>query len=110
MEVGRDDLRRMLGSLERIAVANEKLIELAQEERIEDQEIAKSKQPTYCPHCATLNPRVRSEGGVGLLDDYVLIAYCEKCGNRFFAIPSTMTIAKTPEEARTFVEAGNGAT
>lgn len=110
MEIGRDDFRKLLGTLDRIAIANEKLIELATEERIEDDEIAKTKMPTYCPHCAALNPSVRSEGGMGALDEYVLIATCDKCSNRFFAIPNGMTIVKTPEEVRALMEAGNGST
>lgn len=109
MEIGREEVRKLLGSLERIARANEKLIELAEEERIEDEAIAKSRIPGYCPHCTRTNPRVRSEGAAGLLDEVVLVLTCENCGNRFFVVPTDWMIAQNADQVREMMkEAGIG--
>jgi hypothetical protein len=100
MEVGREvekSLKRMAEALERNAVASEELISLAKEERDVD---AKVLTPGFCPHCAAVNPTVRSEGGVGEIDDFVLQAACNRCGHVFFAIPNGWTVCVTADEAR----------
>lgn len=105
MEVGREFLEQFLGKLERIAVANEELITLATEERVEE---AKLTTPGYCPHCGTANPSIRSEGGTGAMNDYVLIALCDNCNKTFYAIPEGWLCVKTPENVRQAMEAANG--
>lgn len=86
-----------LAVFERIAVANEKLIELATEERkIEDQ-----PGPPYCPHCAVLNPEVVTQGGArgGPLADYILVARCENCGNMLYGRPNGWDMFLSPQDA-----------
>lgn len=107
MEAGRAVeklIERGVKALERNAVASEELISLAKEERTVE---ASMISPGYCPHCATVNPTVRSEGGAGHIDEYVLVANCENCHGTFYAIPQGWHIVGTPEEAREIMEARN---
>jgi hypothetical protein len=76
---------RLLGILERTAKAQEDLIRLATEER----EVGETMiEPPFCPHCGRLNPAIRSEGGRGDFNEYILIAHCENCNNTFLAVPA----------------------
>lgn len=109
MELGREEFKKLLGTLDRIAVANEKLIELATEERIETiQEAANVRTPGFCPHCKSLNPRISNEGGTGDFNDFVLVATCGNCSRKFIAIPEGWQVFTSPEQARQMMEAGNG--
>lgn len=86
-----------LAVFERIAVANERLIELATEERaIDDQ-----PGPPYCPHCAVLNPEVVTQGGArgGPLADFILVARCENCGGTLYGRPNGWDMFQSPQEA-----------
>jgi len=106
MEVGRDFERlfkKLVDATERNAIASERLIELATEERTEEASI---KTPGYCPHCGLGNPEIRNEGGAGRMDEFVLIARCGNCQGEFYGFPQGWTIAKTKEEARAMMEAG----
>jgi hypothetical protein len=76
---------RLLGILERTAVAQEELIRLATEER----EVGEAmEEPPFCPHCGRLNPTIRSEGGTGEFADFILVANCTNCSNTFLAVPA----------------------
>lgn len=81
--------------LERVAVANEKLIELATEER----DIELTAAPPHCPHCGAFNPNVRSEGGAGSLADFILVAQCGNCGEVLYGLPESWQMARNAEEA-----------
>lgn len=86
---------KLLQHTERIAVANERLIELATEER----SVAEQPGPPFCPHCQTLNPDVRNEGGSGLMADFVLVAQCGNCSKMIFAVPESWLIFPDKEGA-----------
>lgn len=100
MQFGRDEMKlaaKVITALERIAEANEKLIELATEERsFEDQ-----GGPPFCPHCQTFNPKVRNRSeGDGPLSSFVLICTCTNCNGTIYAIPEGWQIAGSIEDAR----------
>lgn len=99
-----DDWREsIVPVLERIAVANERIVELATEER----QIGQDRSPSFCPHCQTLNPSVRSAGERGgQLDDYVFVGRCESCRNTLFAVPNGWQCFGTAEEAQAWIEGG----
>ena len=97
---GRDD--KFLAVLERIAVANEKLIELAVEER----SVENSPGPPFCPSCMTVNPDIRNEGGGGPMADFILAARCGTCKAMIFAVPEGWKVFPTADEAKYAVMGG----
>lgn len=99
---GREFNDRLLGTLERIAKANEDLITLATQER----EVQDAPPPPYCPHCQAVNPTVSSEGGTGEFADYVLIAKCQ-CGKTFYAVPENWNVYTDKEDAAAAIGGGN---
>lgn len=102
MEVRREEIESFLAIMERSARAQERLIELATEER----KIEFQPTPPFCPHCQALNPRVGSEGGgVGTMTDFVLVARCGECGNALYGVPESWQVYGTPEAARAALEA-----
>lgn len=96
------ETQQLLGTLERIAVANEELIRLATEER----NIEFKPTPPFCPHCQSLNPRVTSEGGGGLMSEFVLVARCETCGRAIYGVPDGWQVYGSKEEARSAIQGG----
>lgn len=102
MEVGREDIDRFLGIMERAASAQERLIELATEER----ELGNVLGPPYCPSCGHFNPEVSMElkAGGGPLGDFVLAAKCNDCESELFAVPEGWQMFKTVEEVLTYQE------
>lgn len=88
-------LERLVAAQERLAVANERLNELATEERADVPVLG----PPICAHCGTLNPKIRSQGGDGAMADFVLVAICESCGQRFFAVPQGWVTVTTQDDA-----------
>lgn len=92
---------RLVTALERVADANEALIDLAKEERDSGESIF---GPPFCPHCGTFSPSVRNEGGSGSMNEFVLAAACENCGKQFFAIPQGWWVFKTAPEAKQAME------
>lgn len=89
--------------LERIAVANEKLIELAVEERQVMDASEHAGGPPFCPHCRTFNPSIRSEGGDGEMAEFVLVATCQ-CGRTFYARPQGWEVFDSIDQARSEME------
>lgn len=73
---------RLIAVLTRQAAAAEELIVLAKEER---EIITAVESLPNCPHCGSLNPVIRNEGGVGKMSEFVLIATCQACNNVFLA-------------------------
>lgn len=102
MEVRREDKEKFFSLLERSAVAQERLIELATEER----KIEFQPTPPFCPHCQAIDPVVGSEGGSGKMSDFVLIARCGECGNVLYAVPDGWQVYGTDDAARAAVEGG----
>lgn len=102
-EEQRDDLevRRVLAleklafCAERTADANEKLNELATEERESGDSL---RAPPYCPHCGHLDPLIRNEGGTGQFGEFVLVAYCGNCSKTFFGVTENWQLFKTQKE------------
>lgn len=97
-----DPIERVIPVLERIAVANEQLIVLATEERDAGDNL---RTPPYCPHCGRLDPQIRNEGGIGQFGEFILVAFCVECNERFLAVPDGWAIYKSVEAMK---EAGNG--
>jgi hypothetical protein len=94
-------LQRGVEALERNAVASEKLIELATEER----EVGDAlEEPPHCPHCGTFNPDVTMQAGGGSLAKFVLIAMCGRCGEVLFGIPRSWQMARSQDEAKAIIE------
>lgn len=103
MELRREDFDKFLAVQLRAAVAQERLIELATQER----DIEYTPTPPFCPHCQALNPRVSSEGGgVGTMSDFVLVARCTECGNALYGVPEGWQVYGTPDAAREAIEGG----
>lgn len=96
---------RAVRAWERIAGANEALIQLATEERDSG---AMAFGPPFCPHCSTVNPKIRNDGGDGAMADFVLAARCATCGEMLFAVAQGWAVFKTPEDAVSYQEGGNG--
>lgn len=102
MEVGREvekDIKRIANALEKAASAQEKLNELAVQENEQD-----VLAPGFCPHCAKINPVVRSEGGSGRMNDFVLVAACEECGKVIYAVNNGFTVFSSREGAEALLE------
>lgn len=103
-EGGTTDLawqERLVGAVERVAVANEQLIELATTERDSGDS---AFGPAFCPHCGTFNPSVRNEGGIGQMAEFVLLATCQACHKTFFAFPQGWICLASEDEAREEME------
>lgn len=99
-------LGRLVDATERNAVANEKIVSLATDERDTGESIL---GPPFCPHCGTFNPNVRSEGGDGEMAEFALVAQCRNCGNILYGVPQGWLVYKTKEEAAQQI-AGKGGT
>lgn len=96
---------KALPIFERIAVANEKLIELAVEER----DIGDSaSSPFFCPHCRTPFPAIRNEGGDGSSREYVLVAVCGNCQEVIYAVPQGWLCYPKPSMAQEEIERRKG--
>lgn len=100
---------RLVKATERSAIANERLIALADEEQKADAEPA----PPWCPHCSAINPRVLIEPHEidDTLDDFALRVECQKCEQDFFVVPTSVMCVPNIEAAQTYVEmkkGGNG--
>jgi hypothetical protein len=88
---------RLVKAMERSAVAQEDLIRLATEER-EELATAEESMPLglpICPHCGTLNPEIRNEGGSGSFAEFILLAHCGHCQNLFLAVAQGWDTYKT---------------
>lgn len=93
----------LLAILERSAVAQEKLIELATEER----EIGEIGSPPVCPHCSTFAPKIATQAEPareGSLSEFLVIGECKSCGNMLYGIPDGWTMLRTAEDARAMFE------
>jgi hypothetical protein len=96
-----EQVDRIVVALERTAKANERLIELATEERDTGDSIF---GPPFCPHCGAFNPSVANEGGTGAMAEFVLIATCGNCSKVFYAFPQGWLAFQTKDEARQEME------
>lgn len=85
---------RAIEALERLAASNERIVEMADEERQANHEGG----PAYCPHCATMNPVVRAPAGEEHMELFVLGATCMNCQGVFYAVPDGWIIYRTIEE------------
>jgi len=85
---------RAVEALERLASSNERIVEMADEER----QANYTGGPAYCPHCGNVNPIVRAPGGKALMADFVLAAHCETCSQVFYGVPEGWAIYRTREE------------
>lgn len=94
MIVSEDMIERGLALLERLAVSNERIVEMANEERQANYEGG----PPYCPWCGAFNPGVTSQGGTGEFAKFALVARCEGCGKVFFGQPEGWQVFRTREE------------
>lgn len=103
MEVGREDIERFLAIAERSAVAQERLIELATEER----SISDAPGPPYCPSCGHFNPEVTAKAGGGPLGDFILASECSACGKSIYAVPEGWQVFDNPEAAVAYQEGRN---
>ena len=104
-----DAVKTIIHHLDRIAKANEELIRLAVEER-DDQEVlgeAVAELPV-CPHCGTLNPKIRNEGGAGPMAEFALLAQCDSCSHTFIAEPQGWHTFKSKDEYEGREVDGNG--
>lgn len=81
-----DLLDRLVKATERNAEANEKIVELATQERAVGDEIASSTPPPFCPHCQALDPPIQTEGGGGRISEFVLFGRCGFCSKVIFGL------------------------
>ncbi len=96
-----DWLKRLLAAIERSAVAQEKLIELAEKEQMVE-EVA---LPAICPVCGTVDPPIRSQiNGEGKMSDFALVATCDVCHEVIIGIPLTWQMFTNREEADQFLK------
>jgi hypothetical protein len=103
MEVGREEIERFLALMERSAVAQERLIELAVEER----SISDAPGPPFCPSCGHFNPEVTAKAGGGPLGEFVLVSTCSACGKDIYAVPEGWQVFDHPEAALAYQEGRN---
>lgn len=103
MEVGREDIDTFLAIMERSAHAQERLIELAVEER----SISDAPGPPYCPSCGHFNPEVTAKAGGGPLGDFVLVSKCGACQKELYAVPEGWQVFNNPEELGIYMEGRN---
>jgi hypothetical protein len=98
-EGGRQELlSRLVAATERSAFAQEELIRLATEERNErDQAEEMPIGLPICPHCGTINPNIRNEGGSGPMAEFALLAACDSCSHMFIAAPIGWEVFKDKE-------------
>jgi hypothetical protein len=79
-------LREVVGVLERSAVANEKLLELAESEQMQFEH-----GPTVCPGCGKLNPQVTilapEPGQDGHTDEFIMKFESHCCNRVLFGVP-----------------------
>jgi len=85
---------RAVQALERLASSNERIVQMADEERQANYQGG----PAYCPHCGAMNPPVKSEGGEGLMADFVLVAVCRHCQNILWAVPEGWQVFPSRED------------
>lgn len=94
MAITTQQVQQGLTLLERLAVSNEKIVEMANEERQANYQGG----PPYCPHCGTFGPNITTQGRGGSFADYVLVAVCENCNNTFIGQPEGWQVFRTPQE------------
>jgi hypothetical protein len=85
---------RVATALERLAVSNERIVEMADEERQANYQGG----PAYCPHCGIGNPRVSAPGGEAPMGDFILVATCGNCQAIFFGVPEGWQVFRSLEE------------
>lgn len=85
---------RVATALERLADSNERIVEMADEERQANYQGG----PAYCPHCGNVNPRISAPGGEASMGDFVLVATCGNCTNLFYGVPEGWQIYRSVEE------------
>lgn len=101
---------RMVEATERNAIANEKIVALALDER----PLEYQPGPPFCPHCGSFNPVIKpvAAGSGGPMVDFILVAQCGNCNNSFAALPEGWQTFNTPQEADEALhdkkEGGNG--
>jgi lysyl-tRNA synthetase class I len=82
---------RVAVALERLAASNERIVEMADEERQANYQGG----PAYCPHCGRMHPVVSVPSATGNMGEYILTATCQGCDNVFYAVPEGWQIFKT---------------
>lgn len=103
MEVGREDIEAFLALMERSTKAQERLIELAVEER----SISDAPGPPFCPSCGHFNPEVSVGAGGGLLGEFILVSKCGACQKPIYAVPEGWQVFDHPEAAMAYQEGRN---
>jgi hypothetical protein len=99
MEGGNPELLlRLVVATEKSAFAQEELIRLATEERDGQEQPVEMPGLPICPHCGTLNPTIRNEGGRGPFGDFALLAICDTCQHTFIAEPQGWSVYKDKQE------------
>lgn len=102
---GRERDERLVTAIERLADANEAIVKLAGEQQEEMN--APTPGPPFCPHCGTFNPPVQQlAAGGGPMQEFILVAQCERCGKVLYGIPEGWQLASTEDEARSIIEKG----
>lgn len=91
-------------ALERVAAANERLNELATEERAQTPADDELFDAPACPHCGALDPRTEMRGGEGKLSEFVLATPCGNCGRPFYALPIGWRIVGSKQEAQALLD------
>jgi hypothetical protein len=68
----------------------------------DDMEIRVETHPPVCPHCETMNPKVRvsETEDSGPLAEFFTQAHCLSCNRVFYAIPMQTVCVGTVDEAR----------
>lgn len=106
-------LERLARASEQQAKASDKLLELAQKELPEFEELGVIQAgPPVCPYCGYMNPEVhvQERTGSGPMLEYVVPFQCGECQMTFIAIPDGWDTAQSPDEAAAIIQGRKGLT
>lgn len=85
---------KLVNAVERLAVSNERIVEMADEERQANYQGG----PAYCPHCSRMAPIVMVPTATGNMAEYILTATCQHCQGVFFGVPEGWQVFRTLDE------------
>lgn len=108
IERAAEALEKAADALVRVAVANERLNDLATEERSYEPGAEELFDAPACPHCGTLDPMTQIKGGDGRLSSFVLATPCGSCGQPFYALPVGWRIVGNKEDAAQMLASKDG--
>ena len=88
---------RKVEAMERLAIATENMLKLAEREEM----VMMEPGPTQCPGCGVPNPEITQlqAGSSGRIDEYVLIGETKCCNRVIYAVPTSFSAFTEREHA-----------